>query len=121
MDKRILKSIEKLDSASLSKLLSSGVSTQGVDKKGNTFLHLAAISNSIELCGILIAGGCDPLCRNKNGMTASEVADKKKKKKTATYLKEQEIKFATNLKSSSTTQPTTGAPPTQQPNTPKSL
>ena len=89
MDKKLLRVVEKGDAGLLSKLVSGGSSVQGVDKKGNSLLHIAALTNSIESCAILIAGGVDVNIRNKKGETAAMLAESKKKKKVAQYLAEQ--------------------------------
>mmetsp|Transcript_131865 Transcript_131865/g.196531 ORF Transcript_131865/g.196531 Transcript_131865/m.196531 type:complete len:432 (-) Transcript_131865:54-1349(-) len=89
MDKKLLRAVEKNDAGLLSKLVSGGVSVHGVDKKGNSLLHLAALANSVEACAILIAGGIDQNIRNKKSETAAMLAESKKKKKVAQYLREQ--------------------------------
>ena len=91
MDKKVIKALEKGDAISLSKLIASGTGVGGVDKKGNTALHLAAGSNSLEICTLLVAQGCDPLARNKKGETPFMVAEGRKKKRIAAYLKEAEL------------------------------
>ena len=101
LDKKVLKALEKGDALSLSKLVSSGLSVQGVDKKGNNALHLAAATNSIEICVLLVAQGIDVRQRNKKGETAAAIADSKKKTKIFAYLKEEEVKAASGGASSS--------------------
>jgi len=91
MDKKLQKAVEKGDAGLVSKLVSNGARVTGEDKRGNTLLHLAAMTSSVESCGILIAGGCNPKKRNKKGETPFMIADSKKKhKKVAQFLKEQE-------------------------------
>jgi ankyrin repeat protein len=89
IDKRLLRVAERGDAAQLSRLVSTGISVAGTDKKGNTLLHIAALANSVESCAILIAGGCDIHVKNLKGQTAAELADLKKKKKAFAWLRQQ--------------------------------
>ena len=46
-----------------------------VHADGQPPLHLAAWKGNLQLVGMLLAAGADPLIRNKRGETAAEVAE----------------------------------------------
>lgn len=54
--------------------LAEGDSPNAFNEQGNTPLHLAAIAGRAEAAELLLAGGADPLVKNKAGLIASAVA-----------------------------------------------
>jgi len=110
MDKKLQKAVEKGDASTVSRLISGGAKVTGEDKKGNTLLHIAALSGSVENCVILVASGCNPKARNRKGETAYNLVEGKKKlAKVQQYLKdveEQESKKAAETAAAAASAPT---------------
>ena len=51
--------------------IEAGINVNGVDAEGDTALHIAARTGSLEVCKVLVEHGADLLLRNKKNRTAA--------------------------------------------------
>lgn len=89
LDKSLIKAAENGDVVSLKKLIAGGLSPIGLDKAGNSLLHISAEKSSLDACKVLVEAGCDVNQKNSKGKTPFDVAEKKKKGSSVSqYLKQ---------------------------------